>query len=300
MNNKYLLIFILFFAGSTLLLAQEQKDSVDLDDWDAWGEEDNHPDFNFDFDGFGGKGKPTISLNYGLAELNHNNLSASFSDPNLIEAKFGYTHEDTLWSTSNILKARTNYLTIGNISNDIGGKSTSGKIKTNSWRVELGWMKGYGYNLGMSAIIPYYYSSLSWTRIEVKDSLTNISDREILDRFNKSFRFGTTAEGGVRIKLIPNLAVEAGYERAVVFERHLFWKWLGSALIEQGGQWAVDAFVNEIGDSSPFAVPIVNFVLKNAVSYGMYELRKDKMNWPFESAAPLMYDQFKVGVTFIF
>ncbi|HSP87628.1 MAG TPA: hypothetical protein VLN45_05810, partial [Ignavibacteriaceae bacterium] len=66
------------------------------------------------------------------------------------------------------------------------------------------------------------------------------------------------------------------------------------------GHWALDSFVDEIMDSSPYAAPIVGFVLKCALSYGVYELRQDKMNWPFKSAAPLAYDQFKFGMTFTF
>ncbi|MGE5847186.1 MAG: hypothetical protein ACM34O_10705, partial [Ignavibacteria bacterium] len=103
-----------------------------------------------------------------------------------------------------------------------------------------------------------------------------------------------------KIKVLPVLTLEAGYERSIIFPRHLFWKWLGSAGIELIGQWALDEFIDNIMDSSPYAAPVVNFVLKNALAYGIYELRQEKMNWPFNSAAPLAYDQFKFGVTFVF
>jgi hypothetical protein len=53
-------------------------------------------------------------------------------------------------------------------------------------------------------------------------------------------------------------------------------------------------------DRSPYAGPIVHFVLKNALSYGFYELRKKHMNWPVQTVAPLMYENYKVGLTFAF
>jgi len=53
-------------------------------------------------------------------------------------------------------------------------------------------------------------------------------------------------------------------------------------------------------DASPTAVPVVHFLLKNGLSYGVYQLRKEKMNYPFDSEAPIVNDTFKVGVTFIF
>ena len=94
--------------------------------------------------------------------------------------------------------------------------------------------------------------------------------------------------------------IDAGYERSIVFERHLFWKWAGSALIEAAAQGLLDEFINKIFKSSPAAGPVVNFLLKNALAYGIYELRQDEMNWPFPSSPPLAYDQFKVGMTFVF
>ena len=122
----------------------------------------------------------------------------------------------------------------------------------------------------------------------------------IRDRYNESFRFGTSNEAGIRIKPIENLILDAAYERSVVFERHLFWKWAGSAIIETAAQGLIDGFINEVFESSPAAGPIVNFLLKNGLAYGLYELRQEKMNWPFNSEAPLSYDQFKFGVTVVF
>ncbi|HSL88694.1 MAG TPA: hypothetical protein VK870_05295, partial [Ignavibacteriaceae bacterium] len=125
-------------------------------------------------------------------------------------------------------------------------------------------------------------------------------DADIINLYDESFRFGTSGEGGLRIQFIDNIAIEAGYERAIVFQRHLFWKWAGSTVIEGTAQGLLDTFINEVFKSSPAAGPIVNFLLKNALAYGIYELRQEKMNWPFSSEAPLTFDQFKVGVTFVF
>lgn len=45
---------------------------------------------------------------------------------------------------------------------------------------------------------------------------------------------------------------------------------------------------------------MVNFVLKNAFSYGFHELRKKNGSWPFESEAPISNDTFMIGVTMVF
>jgi hypothetical protein len=145
---------------------------------------------------------------------------------------------------------------------------------------------------------------LDWTNIDFSNPLNYLTiidaDQNILKYYDESFRFGTSTEAGVRYQALKNIVLDAGYERAIVFQRHLFWKWTGSALIESVAQGLADMFVDEVFDSSPTAAPIVNFLLKNGLSYGLYELRQKKMNWPFPSEAPISYDQFKFGVTFVF
>jgi len=107
-------------------------------------------------------------------------------------------------------------------------------------------------------------------------------------------------EGGVKLRLVPLVIIDVGFERAIVFRRHLFWKWVGSVALEGMANWGMDAFIDRVLQSSPAAVPVVSFVLKNALSYGVYQLRKDTMNYPFDSEAPLFLDTFKFGATFVF
>jgi hypothetical protein len=264
--------------------------------WDKW--EDWTVDFGFK------KTRPAISLQYGLANLDRKDLQSQFVDPNLLEVKLGYIKDRVAWETDNIIRHSYKYLYLSNESNKHAGKEAVGsEIESDMWRFGIGRLSGYGYKLGENAaIIPYYAYTLNWSNIDFKESTAEFDnpDREILNLYDKSFRFGTSSEGGVRIKLIDNLILDAGYERSIVFQRHLFWKWAGGAIMEAAAQGLLDGFVSEVFESSPVAGPIVNFLLKNALAYGIYELRQDKMNWPFNSEAPIAYDQFKFGVTVVF
>lgn len=141
---------------------------------------------------------------------------------------------------------------------------------------------------------------MNWTRIVFPDDSLNSNNERIKQLYDEAFRFGTSSEAGVRIQPIKLIIFEAGYERAIVFERHLFWKWAGSGIIEVAANGLLDVFIKEIFKSTPAAGPIVFFVLKSALNYGIYELRQDKMNWPFSSAPPVAFDNVKFGVTFTF
>jgi len=304
-NTKLLMLITAFvFLFSSFQFSQEEgkvekSDSAETIDND-WGDKDDWDDFNFEFDMFKNYKSPSISLTYGFSSININNFSGSFANHNIPEVKLGYTTEKPTREEEGILRYKYNYLFLSNVTTDISGTPTSNEIESNLWRFGFGWANGYGYDLGASAIIPYNSYSFAWSRLDVKNFPTNQEDAAKLALFDDAFRFGTGSEAGLRIQLIPLVNLEVGYERSVIFERHLFWKWAGSALVEGAGHWALDAFVEKIMDSSPYAAPIVGFVLKSALSYGIYELRQEKMNWPFKSAAPLSYDQFKFGVTFNF
>ncbi len=306
MNKINLLTVLIFLFGFGFINAQDDS-TKSKDDWDwhwKWNEWKDWEDWNIDF-GIKDK-KPAISLQYGLAKLDRNDLQKQFVDPNLIEIKLGYIKDKPAWGTEYIINHSYGYLYLSNESNKLSGKNPLGtEIESDMWRFGIGRSSGYGYKLGESAaIIPYNTYTINWSRINFKypNILTFAPDPEVdvLNFYDESFRFGTSSEGGVRIKLIANLMLDAGYERSIVFQRHLFWKWAGSAVIEAAAQGLLDGFIKEIFHSTPAAGPIVNFVLKNALAYGIYELRQNKMNWPFNSEAPIAYDQFKFGMTFVF
>ncbi len=303
--NKLLLFFlIVFFLTSPAIFSQEDSSKTD-EDWDwYWEEWEDWEDWTFDF-GFT-RTRPAISLQYGIADMSRTDVQSQFVDPNLFELKLGYVKDKDAWDTDYIIKQNYNYLYLSNESNKLAGKEAVGtEIESDMWRFGAGWSSGYGYKLGEnSSIVPYYSWALNWSNIDFTDpgvlTLVPDPDQEILNLYDESFSFGTSSEGGVRVKVIENLMFDAGYERSIVFQRHLFWKWAGSALIEAAAQGLLDGFINNIFKSSPDAGPIVNFLLKNALAYGIYELRQDQMNWPFPSEAPIAYDQFKFGVTVVF
>jgi hypothetical protein len=303
MKKLNLIVVMIFFF--CLGFSQAQEDSTKTEsDWDWHWKSRDWENWKMDF-GLKDQ-KPAISLQYGLAKVNRNDLQAEFVDPGLIEIKLGFIKDKPAWGTEYIINHKYSYLYLSNESNKLSGKEAIGTdIKSDMWRFGFGSSKGYGYKLGeSSAIIPYNSFTLNWSRIDFQfpdiRTFAPDPDNDVLNLYEGSFRFGTSSEGGVRIKLIDNLMLDAGYERAIVFQRHLFWKWAGSAVIETAAQGLLDGFINKIFRSSPAAGPIINFVLKNALAYGIYQLRQDKMNWPFNSEAPIAYDQFKFGMTFVF
>lgn len=283
-----LVLFIPFYSNaqdSTKSKEEWQWDLEKTEEWQAWLNK-----------------RPAISLNYGFSNVSRKDVEAPFADNNLLELKLGYTYNKVTKYADYIDKSTFNYLFLNRNSTELaGGSGTPSDIETNNWQFGVGWSGGYGYKIGEDAsVTPYYTSSLTWTNMNFTDDSLSPNDERIKQLYDESFRFGTSSEGGVRVQATSLIALEAGYERSIVFERHLFWKWAGSGIIELAANGLLDVFIKEVFKSSPAAGPIVFFVLKSALGYGIYELRQDKMNWPFPSAPPIAFDNVKFGVTFTF
>ena len=294
--NLFRTIFITLLLSVSLNYFVNAQDSTETDDdWELDLEElDEVADWKVK--------QPTMSLIYGFSDISRTDVEAPFADNNLIELKLGYTANRTSRYADFITKHTYNYFLLNRNSTSLAGDSeTASDIETNNWQFGLAGSSGYGYKVGTDAlIIPYFTSMLTWTSLDFNDDSLSSNDERIKGLYDETFRFGSANEGGLRIRATRLVTLEAGYERSIVFERHLFWKWAGSGIIEIVAHGLLDAFIKEIFKSSPSAGPIVYFVLKSALGYGLYELRQEEMNWPFPSAPPIAFDNIKFGVTIVF
>ncbi|GAB4152312.1 MAG: hypothetical protein Fur0015_15090 [Ignavibacteriales bacterium] len=301
---KFRFLLIPFFC-SILIYAQ---DSTSTDEkpwknhkwkWD-WNWDWDSDDFH-DFDR-----RPMIELNYGIGFPKQVDLINKPSKIGNAEVKIGFSKIENYQDDSDdnlINELEDNYFFASKLSSAIlTKKSTQSDITSDMFRFGFGRRQGYGYNGGSIYIIPYHTESFLWSKLNNVDNsiLQTPNDFKIARRYLDNFRFSTLSEGGINFEIAQTISLNASYETAVIFPRYQIWKHLGSFAIEMAGQGMIDHFVNKILDRSPVAVPIVSFILKNGLSYSYYLMKKDNMNWPFKTEAPLTYETFKVGLTFIF
>jgi len=301
MKLKFLLSILLLLVG--YIPAQEtdstwrynwDKDSTkSSEDWD-W-----NSDIDWDFSFFKSE-RPTISLSYGLTKPSFKGSFDKMSQNRTGELKLGYTREKKAYCSDGLIKHKFSYLSISNSGYNLGLDKKIGEINSEMWRIGFGWDRGYGYKFGQSSIVLFNTWGFNWSQLKVEDSIINLYDREFINQFHDNFKFGTFAAGGIKIKPISMIEIEAGVERNAIYPAVLFWKASGSLILEAAAQGLVDKFINEVFASTPSAAPIVGFLLKNGLSFAIYELRKEKVNWPFDSPTPLMVDSYKIGLNFVF
>ena len=291
MRMNVLVIFLLLACFISINAQQEEKDK----------RKSHNEQFGFERDYFR-NGKPSIDISYGFANAKLKDSGIDFERNGIIDLKLGYKYT-AQYRHGNIVRFRNSYVHGSLISPQIDLKSND--LEAETWRFGIGSATGYGYKLGRKSSVVFHNSnSLTWTRYDGNysgfsyDSAAYNEIFQKLEPFSESFRFGTGTEAGILIPIWGILGFQMQYDRTLVFPRHMFWMWLGSAAIEFTAQSAIDLFIIAILKSTPEAVPIVDFILKNGLSYGIYELRREKMNWPFNSEKPLLFDSFKLGFTF--
>jgi hypothetical protein len=242
-----------------------------------------------------------IEIDYGSAVYKQKKFSSDFNRTGIFEVKLGFTSVEEYYKKP-ILEFHDKFLFVSFLSEDLkSNDDKNGKPLLETWRFGFANRNGYGYSAGAVSILPYHQDSFIWSLVSVEqiNQISN-SDKEILNRYADTFRFGSQAEGGVRIAFSKFISLNFGYEATVIYPRHLFWKWTGSTVIKNIGLSALSFFTDEIIESTPEAGPIVNFVLQNAFAYGFYSLQRNKMNWPFSSETPLTVESLKIGMSFTF
>ncbi|HMS64307.1 MAG TPA: hypothetical protein PKD83_03535 [Ignavibacteria bacterium] len=247
------------------------------------------------------RGKPTIDLSYGVSDITLSGFDPKIANTGMIELRLGYSSLQKTKYASNILKYDNGFLLLSNSSYDLTGNPGSDEIKSTMWKFGFGKREGYGIKFGSFSMELFNSNSFVWSEF-VYDTLTtqNNIDYSPLNEFNDAFRFGSATEGGINFQFTPGFSIQPKYEISDIYPRHLFFKQSVSTLIELTGLVLLDTFIKQIMKSSPVPGTIVNFILKNAFEYGMYELRKSDVDWPYSGASPIRYATFKIGTTYTF
>ncbi len=250
------------------------------------------------------KNSPTIYLGYGVTNhfYERNTFTSKINNNGIIDIKLGST--DLYRATSNVVEYDNDYLSFSYAENKINYEEngySNNHMGLRHFKLSLNNSDGYGWNLGgNSHIVLFHSSGINWNNLSFDYDNADSASIKSAKIFGKQLRYGRGFAGGVKIFLVNGVAISAEYEQTMTFPRHLFWKDLGAFIIEAVAQGLSTNFVDEVLDSSPKFAPVIHFLLKNGISYGFYELYRDKMNWPFKTTPPLMNKTYKIGIDFIF
>lgn len=246
---------------------------------------------------------PVMSLQYGFGDPDRDGFQGDLASVGAFDLRLGFGGERSYAGEDALLQQSTGFAHVGNIASrlasDLPGPN---EVGTDMWRFGLGFGDGYGYRFASDRgrFVLNGSATLGWYTLDLQgEPVGGLSpaDAASLEQFTSHTRYGDTWESAVEVGFGDMFALHAGYERTAVFPSFKFWYWLLSSMIDRGALVATDLFADEVADRSPYAAPVVRFLLEGALQYGYYELRADQVNWPFDTEAPLAVDMFKLGVT---
>ena len=199
---------------------------------------------------------------------------------------------------SDILRHQSNGLYV---TYHMAGDEKPETFSVESWRFGFVSSESYGYAFNDDGVSGFYLTAskapLSWYGVSINgEGQQALDGYDQLNRYPGSLRFGEAATAGLGVRVAEPISINAGFEWALAYERHIFWYWAGSAVVEGIADGLASWFVREVGESSPVALPIMHFILRNGVAMGFKALRQNEMNWPIGSAAPLNIMTYSIGV----
>ncbi len=258
---------------------------------------------NFDFENLSTTTKSFIEIYYGLNSLKYKPYLANknVAQGSLTEIAYGRQTKNPA-GNYRIAEFEDEYF-FSSYFSGLTPKNNS-EINFNLWRFGLALRKGYGYYTGINiSIFPYYQMGLTWNRGDFAEPNIRTFTGEVsfFKRFNKNLRFGTINNAGLNIGITNFLSIGGSFETAVIFPRYLALKQFGSFFIELLSQTGIDYLTKGvIVKAAPNITPVAYFLLKNGLSYLFFSLKKEKMNWPFNTEAPLTFETYKFHITIAF
>ncbi len=251
---------------------------------------------------------PMVSLFYGSATPSREGISGTIEQDMTFGGTLGMGREKAWFRDPSIIQRYSNnvYLWYGNAADAQGivtpadgdNPAIAGSSSTNLFRVGLADESGFGYKLGESSNLMFLASNavLSWTAVTPQSVTSDPVSAQALRDFEGALRFGEAMRPTIEWRVTGPVSIRVGYEWSQIYPRHMFWYWALSQGIEGIADAGATWFAREIGKSSPAAMPIVYFILKNGVAAGFKALRMNQMNWPFTTVAPMNVHMWNVGI----
>ena len=245
------------------------------------------------------KRSPYIQLYGGLSSLCRYEINEPFKDHLSGGVTLGMERHRTVLEQETIAKRSASEFYLSYHTPTDGGDGTFG---ADVWRFGLGGTDEYGYRFtsdeeDVSGIyLGSGSSGLHWATVSANGLSADSAQNVHLLRFTDGLRFGESSTASLNVRVAEPVSLGVRYDWAQIYPRHMFWYWGLSGLIEVIASAATDGFIKAIGKSSPVALPIMHFILSNAVNFRFKALRQNRMNWPFNTEAPLNIQTYSVSI----
>ena len=246
-----------------------------------------------------------LESTYGQGNPKHSNFTSNFASVGNWELKLGRSEIVRFSKTNASLNEWFIFFSYLN-SNSAVTKPEENEVTTEFYKFGFGRIEGYGYYSPRLSFVPFVSQSWLWTKLDDFEFTQDAAqadlppnDAEIMNRYSDAFRFGDRTLYGFKSDILSTVQLTANYETNIIYPRHLFFKWAVTSILVEAGYLEIDYVLGKFIDDYPVVGPIINILVRSGYLYSYYLLRKNNMNWPFNTETPLRYEGFNFGVSFV-
>lgn len=164
------------------------------------------------------------------------------------------------------------------------------------WRFGFGSKDGYAYNFSNSNLAFYIMSKFGWSDVDFSQNRFSA----IYDRYSDGLKYGKSTAGGIDYQIGSTVGIGLAYEQSLIFPAYIFPQSFTSSVLQFAMHKLSDKLLDPVLSYNHQFLPILHFLLHNAINFGLYELREENMYWPFKSESPLAIKTIKLNFTLIF
>jgi len=238
-----------------------------------------------------------VQAGYGLPTMSHPNIRTTFARPLNPEIVVGYALHFNQKLTNGEIRGLQTYDLYAN------GLINSGANDVPASIIRFGgrFRRGIGYGLGEDAsLIPYAVSGAGFSVFSLgSGKLPVAQEQALMADFASAVRLGQVGEGGLSLHFKSGLGIHAGFERSMMYPNYIFLEDLVAGIIQFGVAEFGASLAANAARSEVFS-PLLYFIIRNGIQFGVSELRRNAMNWPFQGPAPLTVDTYKISLSWTF
>ncbi|MFM8280562.1 MAG: hypothetical protein ACKN9Y_03080 [Bacteroidota bacterium] len=250
--------------------------------------------------------KPYLDVYYGKAQISREGMKGDISNADVYGIAIGLKKEKTHKQSDDIIILDKNGLNLSiGAAKDIQSSDSTFQgiplVNANAvdfWSLGAINGTGYGYKFGGSTLMLGVEDNGSWTSFNPRtfENPFDTTDNQYILDMDGGMRFGSAMTSSIECRVANTISITGGYTWNQVLPRHMFWYWLGSEVIEGLAGAVVDNVIENFAKVSPRSLPVMHFVLKSALLYGVKVLRTPKMNMPFDTVSPMNITYWNIGV----
>ncbi len=218
-----------------------------------------------------------------------------------LQFKYGFSRINPYMPVEDRFYNAGEYIAIENITSHFHPKDWKQDGNTvDIWRFVAGYTNGWGYIFKRRHFAFNHTSFLGWARSDIELPSLNSNNQKVLNIYDEEYKFVNGFVASVNIETFTDLYLNVEYSKSITMPSFNFFKWFPGIFAELLMQRTLDAFGEHLLKAEPVLFPIANFVLKNSISFLLYELRRNNMFVPFPSNAPLNVYSFSIGLKLVF